>query len=237
MTQVRYKYQFQRKWGKSISGQENYIYVEALVRSQAIFQQLLCLVTWNPYNGTMGYYQRVRGNFLPVRAHWALSGYNVGARSLRGILEYLHWVEWTPSRPPYDTLSHCKMSAMPQEEKKKKRRKAVVPLLLLKISLVKFSLSQRQAAQTLGLQGVRGRTGGAGKKKKGTEREWAGGRVKQKDREWANSPSKAGLGTSYVFERLANRSLFLISKMKAAWAKQRTSWQLVHSHGWQCIGC
>ncbi|KAI3365750.1 hypothetical protein L3Q82_000760 [Scortum barcoo] len=56
------------------------------------------------------------------------------------------------------------MSAVSQEEKKKKRRrKAVVPLLLLKISLVKFSLSQRLAAQTRGLQGVRGRRGRARK--------------------------------------------------------------------------
>ncbi|KAK1876501.1 GTP cyclohydrolase III [Dissostichus eleginoides] len=36
------------------------------------------------------------------------------------------------------------------QEEKKKRRKAVVPLLLLKISLVEFSLSQRLAAQTQG---------------------------------------------------------------------------------------
>lgn len=60
----------------------------------------------------------------------------------------------------YDTVSHREMSAVSQEERKKKGRSTVVVhLLLLKISLVKFSLSQRLAAQNQGLQGVKGRRG------------------------------------------------------------------------------
>lgn len=58
------------------------------------------------------------------------------------------------------------MSAASQEEERR-RRTAVVPLLLLKISLVKFSLSQRLAAQTRSLRGVRGR----GDKARKAERE------------------------------------------------------------------
>lgn len=66
------------------------------------------------------------------------------------------------------------MSEVSQEEREKKGRSTVVVhLLLLKISLVKFSLSQRLAAQNQGLQGVKGRRGRARdqkeKKKKGGE--------------------------------------------------------------------
>lgn len=66
----------------------------------------------------------------------------------------------------YDTVTRLKMSAVSREERRKKRRSTVlVPLPLLKISLVKFSPSQRLAAQTLGLQGARGRRGKARKTK------------------------------------------------------------------------
>lgn len=78
-----------------------------------------------------------------------------------------------PTYPPpplqYDTLSHRKMSAASQEEEKN-RREAVVTLLLLKISLVKFSLSQRLAAQTRGLQGVNSCTEAERERQKGKER-------------------------------------------------------------------
>lgn len=136
-----------------------------------------------PHWCTMDYYQRVRGHYLPVRAHWELPGYNVGAGSLQNILhselsQLSHaLLSFFPPLFPfqYDTLSHRKMSAVSQEEKKK-RRKVLVLLLLLKISLVKFSLSQRQAAQTRGLLGVRGRRGRARK----TER-------KRKGRGWSRN--------------------------------------------------
>lgn len=86
------------------------------------------------------------------------------------------------------------MSAVSQEERKTKGRSTVVVhLLLLKISLVKFSLSQRLAARNQGLQGVKGRRGRPRdqkeKKKKGGG---GGGGLKQKRIERANSPSKAG---------------------------------------------
>lgn len=174
----------------------------------------------------MRYYQRVRGHYLPLRAHWELPGHDVGAGSLRNILHselsqlssalLLSFSFSPPLR--YDTLSHREMSAVSQEEKKK-RRKAVVPLLLLlKISLVKFSPSQRLAAQTRGLQGVRGRRGKARKTER-ERKEGVGGWSRNTENEQI-AQAKLAWGAQYVLERFANRSLFFIAKMKAAWASR-----------------
>lgn len=105
------------------------------------------------------------------------------------ILMLYSFLSSTP--PPPFSMTHFPITKMPavSQEEKEKRRKADRPLLLLKISLVKFSLSQRLAVQTQGLQGVRGRRGKARKTER--KRKEGVGCVKQKHRERANSQSKA----------------------------------------------
>lgn len=185
-----------RTTGECVDGQGSSVWQPE--RSQATLQQLSWLVTLISLRFTLGYYQRVRGHYSPASARWELPGYNVGARSL---WDTLHSELTQPSSAilisflflslfQYDKLSLCEMSAVSQEEKEKKkrrRRKAPGPCLLLKISLVKFSPSPRQAAQTQGPRGVRGRSSRASKKR--------GGRAKQKHTQRANSPSKAGPGS------------------------------------------
>lgn len=151
VVQVKYKFKVR---GKSIIGQENYVH--ALVRSQCTLQQLPWPVTWTPRWCTMGYYQRVRGHYLPVRVHWELPSCNVGAGSLQNILHsdlsQLCCAELFSFFSPPSNMTHFphhKMSAVSQEEEK--RKEAFVSPLLLKISLVKFGLSQRLPPQTQGI--------------------------------------------------------------------------------------
>lgn len=133
--------------------------------------------------------------------------------------EFLHKLSKLSSAPPtllhpqYDTLFHRKMSEESQEEKR--RRKAVVSLL--KITLVKFSRSQRLAAQTrLASAGSRRVKRDKSGEQRGEEKMvcWGGGSRNTENEQI--SQARLAQGAQCVLESFANRSLFFIAEMKAA---------------------
>lgn len=224
----------QRKEKESIVGWETR--VRALARSQTALQQLLWLATWKPPRTTMGHYQRVRGHYSPARAARLQCGSWVPAEcfALRVAataplfslpppcaahpppLPFLKWQSFL-----LQNVSHVSRA----EGRGSGSMVVVHLLLLLKISLVKFSLSSKAGSSDLevyreceGEEAERERQ----KKKRGVGACvcvcWGGGWRETE----SEQPAQAKLvrGAQYVLERFANRSLFFIAEMKAAWASR-----------------
>lgn len=167
----------------------------------------------------MGYYQRVRGHVLPVRAHWELPSSNVGggfpAEYFALRVETTLWCSTPPPLPP-PQIWHTFFNAKCQRSLKRRRGgrrggKRVVRRLLLKISLVKFKVSKACRSDSGGLQGVK-------------EAEWEGlkgkeGCVREKQQNTESeqiAQAELAREAQYVLEGFANRSLFFIARMKAA---------------------
>lgn len=123
----------------------------------------------------------------------------------------------------------------------------LVPLLLPKISLVKFSLSQRQGCSGSGV--CREKEGERGRMRKTERRRKEEGVLRRKHWERASeqiAQAKLAQWAQYVLERFANRSLFFIAKMKAAWAGRECQTHLLvctvdyalsmcaYVQGWRC---
>lgn len=159
----------------------------------------------------MGYYQKVRGHYSPVRAHWELPGYNVGARSLWNICS-LSWINWlvlynprytpTAPQPTPPNMTHF-LIAKCQQCLKRRRRREERQLFLFSFWRLVWLSSACLKGRLLRLKvygELRGRID-RGREKKDQKRhgQWEGGwsrrREGEGERDRANSPSKGSLGT------------------------------------------
>lgn len=159
----------------------------------------------------MGYYQKVRGHYSPVRAQWELPGYNVGARSLWNICS-LSWINWlvlynprytpTAPQPTPPNMTHF-LIAKCQQCLKRRRSRGERQLFLFSFWRLVWLSSACLKGRLLRLKVYgewRGRIdrGREKRTRKDTDsgREGEAGGERERERDSANSPSKASLGTT-----------------------------------------
>lgn len=134
-----------------------------------------------------------------------------------------------PPRPlQYDTVSYCEMSAVSHEEEKKKKEEG---------RLFLFSFQRLVWLSSACLKGKAAQAWGSVGRRRAKEAEWERLRGEEKKRGcWGGNTERASeqiaqaklaQWAQYVLERFANRSLFFIAEMKAAWADRECQTHLL----------
>lgn len=173
----------------------------------------------------MGHYQRVGGHYWPVKAHWELPGYNVGARSLQNTLHSeLRRLLYCFLFPlPLSNMTQFLIAKCQQCLKRRGRRRGEVRwLFIFSFWRLVWLSSARLKGWQLRIRVYREWKGEEAERETKRKRE-KGGEVEGWSRNGESeqiAQAKLVHGAQYVLERFANRSLFFIAKMKAAWASR-----------------